>query len=72
MSSFDLSVTSKLDNTSKILYNYYNTTISSSDVEVKTSNGLKYYNINVSYPSNTPNMLYPDSLGTYNANKIYL
>lgn len=72
MSLFDLSVTSKLDNTSKILYNYYNTTISSSDVEVKTSNGLKYYNINVSYPSNTPNMLYPDSLGTFIANKIYL
>ena len=72
MSSFDLSVTSNLDNTSKILYNYYNTTISSSDVEVKTSSGSKYYNINVSYPSNTPNVLYPDSLGTFIANKIYL
>ena len=72
MSTFDLSVTSKLDNTSKILYNYYNTTISSSDVEVKTSSGLTYYNINVSYPSNTPNVLYPDSLGTFIANKIYL
>jgi len=72
MSTFDLSVTSNLDNTSKILYNYYNTTIGSSDVEVINSSGSKRYIINVSYPVNTPNMLYPDSLGTYNANKIYL
>ena len=72
MSSFDLSGTSKLDNTSKILYNYYNTTISSSDVEVKTSGIENYYIISVSYPSNTPNALYPDSLGTFIANRIYL
>jgi hypothetical protein len=72
MSSFDLSVTSKLDKTSKILYNYYNTTIGSSDVEVINSSGSKRYIINVSYPVNTPNMLYPDSLGTFIANKIYL
>jgi hypothetical protein len=72
MSTFDLSVTSNLDNTSKILYNYYNTTIGSSDVEVINSSGSKYYNIIVSYPVNTPNVLYPDSLGTFIANKIYL
>jgi hypothetical protein len=72
MSAFDLSVTSNLDNTSKILYNYYNTTIGSSDVEVINSSGSKYYNIIVSYPVNTPNVLYPDSLGTFIANKIYL
>ena len=72
MSTFDLSETSKLDNTSKILYNYYNTTVSSSDVEVKSKSGSKYYTINVAYPANTPNVLYPDSLGTYNADKIYL
>lgn len=72
MSSFDLSVTSNLDNTSKILYNYYNTTISSSDVEKKESSNSNYYIIDVAYPANTPNVLYPDSLGTYNATKIYL
>ena len=72
MSTFDLSGTTKLDNTSKILYNYYNTTISSGDVTVENSGNLNYYKINVSYPVNTPNALYPDSLGTYNANKIYL
>ena len=72
MSKFDLSRTSNLDNTSKILYNYYNTTIGSSDVEVINSSGSNHYIINVSYPVNTPNVLYPDSLGTYNANKIYL
>jgi len=72
MSKFDLSKTSNLDNTSKILYNYYNTTVGSSDVEVINSSGSNHYIINVAYPVNTPNMLYPDSLGTYNANKIYL
>jgi hypothetical protein len=69
---FDLSGTTKLDNTSKILYNYYNTTISSGDVKVENSGNLNYYKINVSYPVNTPNALYPDSLGTFIANKIYL
>ena len=70
--SFDLSVTSNLDNRSKILYNYYNTTISSSDVEKKEIGNSNYYSIDVAYPANTPNVLYPDSLGTYNATKIYL
>lgn len=70
--SFDLSVTSNLDNRSKILYNYYNTTISSSDVTKKEIGNSNYYSIDVAYPANTPNVLYPDSLGTFIANKIYL
>jgi hypothetical protein len=69
---FDLADKSKIDNNSKLVYNYYNTTIGSSDVEINKSGDLKYYTVNISYPLNTPNALYPDSLGTYNANKIYL
>ena len=69
---FDLANKSKIDNNSKLVYNYYNTTIGSSDVEINKSGDLKYYTVNISYPLNTPNALYPDSMGTYNANKIYI
>lgn len=69
---FDLANKSKIDNNSKLVYNYYNTTIGSSDVEINKSGNLNYYTVNISYPLNTPNALYPESLGTYNANKIYL
>lgn len=72
MSKFDLSISSNKDNTSKLMYNYYNTTISSSNVEINKLDSSMNYNVSISYPLNTPNALYPDSLGTFNANKIYI
>jgi hypothetical protein len=72
MSKFNLLDTNKIDDTSKLQYNYYDTTIGSSDVEINKNGGNENYAVNISYPVNTPNILYPDNLGTYNASKIYL
>lgn len=57
-----------IDDISKIVYNYYNTTIFSNSVSDNAGN----YAIDISYPTNSPNLLYPDSLGAYTATKFYL
>lgn len=67
MSDFD--ITTNIDNSNKLVYDYNNTNINYSDIEYNNNNYLK---IKVSYPINVPNVSYPNNLNTYNATNIYL
>ena len=63
MSTFD-----NIDTTNKkLIYNYYPIIINKDDYSTS-----KYVTINTVFKPNAPNLLYPDTMNSYNATKIYI
>jgi hypothetical protein len=65
-STFD--ITKNIDTTNKkLIYNYYPIIINKDDYSTST-----YITINTVFKPNAPNLLYPDTMNSYNATKIYI
>ena len=66
MSTFD--ITKNIDTTNKkLIYDYYPIIINKDDYSTS-----KYVTINTVFKPNAPNLLYPDTMNSYNATKIYI
>jgi hypothetical protein len=65
-STFD--ITKNIDTTNKkLIYDYYPIIINKDDYSTST-----YVTINTVFKPNAPNLLYPDTMNSYNATKIYI
>ena len=63
-------ITKNIDTTNKkLIYDYYPIIINTDDYKYTSS---KYLQINTVFKPNAPNLLYPDTMNSYNATNIYI
>jgi len=68
-SRFD--ITKNIDTTNKkLIYDYYPIIVNTDDYTYYTND--KYLKINSVFKPNAPNLLYPDTMNSYNGSKIYI